>query len=157
MRSLALLAAAVLAGASPAPKADLVVFGRTGPGAPPRPGAAAMASRGDTILAVGDSAEVAPLVGGKTARIEAGRGLVAPGFMDGHVRLLSGGFQLASVALRDSTAPEEFTRRIKAFAATLQPGEWITGGDWDHEKWPGTPLPDRAWIDSVTPRNPVFV
>jgi predicted amidohydrolase YtcJ len=157
MRSLALLAAAVLAGCSTAPKADLVVFGRIWTGDSTRPWAAAMASRGDTILAVGDSAEVAPLVGGKTARIEAGQGLVAPGFMDGHVHLLSGGFQLASVDLRDATTPEEFTRRIKAFAATLQPGEWITGGDWDHEKWPGTPLPDRAWIDSVTPRNPVFV
>ncbi len=53
--------------------------------------------------------------------------------------------------------PEELVRRIRAFAATIQPGEWITGGDWDHEKWAGTPLPDRSWIDSVTPRNPVFV
>ena len=157
MRSLALLAAALLAGCSTAPKADLVVFGRVWTGDSTRPWAAAVASRGDTILAVGDSAEVAALVGGKTVRIEAGQGLVAPGFMDGHVHLLSGGFQLASVDLRDATTPEEFTRRIKAFAATLQPGEWITGGDWDHEKWPGTPLPDRAWIDSVTPRNPVFV
>ena len=157
MRSPALLTAALLAGCSTAPKADLVVFGRVWTGDSTRPWAAAAASRGDTILAVGDSAEVAPLVGGKTVRIEAGQGLVAPGFMDGHVHLLSGGFQLASVDLRDATTPEEFTRRIKAFAATLKPGEWITGGDWDHEKWPGTPLPDRAWIDSVTPRNPVFV
>ena len=157
MRPLALLAAAVVAGCSTAPKADLVVYGRVWTGDSTRPWAGAVASRGDTILAVGDSAEVAPLVGGKTERIEAGQGLVAPGFMDGHVHLLSGGFQLASVDLRDAATPEEFTRRIRAFAATLQPGEWITGGDWDHEKWPGTPLPDRAWIDSVTPRNPVFV
>jgi len=77
--------------------------------------------------------------------------------MDDHVHLSSGGFQLASVDLRDATTPTEFTRRLKLFAATQKPGEWITGGDWDHEKWPGAPLPDRAWIDSVTPNNPVFV
>ena len=77
--------------------------------------------------------------------------------MDDHVHLFSGGFQLASVDLRDAASPEEFTRRLKAFAATQRPGEWIIGGDWDHEKWPGAPLPDRAWIDSVTPNNPVFV
>src|SRR6267378_260719 len=53
--------------------------------------------------------------------------------------------------------PQEFTRRIKEYAARLQPGEWITGGDWDHELWRGTPLPQRDWIDSVTPNNPVFV
>ncbi|HZN97064.1 MAG TPA: amidohydrolase, partial [Gemmatimonadales bacterium] len=29
--------------------------------------------------------------------------------------------------------------------------------DWDHERWPGTPLPERSWIDSVTPNNPVLV
>jgi predicted amidohydrolase YtcJ len=157
MRPLALLTAALFAGCSTAPKADLVVYGRVWTGDSTRQWAAAVATRGDTILAVGDSAELAPLVGAKTRRIEAGQGLVAPGFMDDHVHLLSGGFQLAGVDLRDAATPEEFTRRIKAFAATLRPGEWITGGDWDHEKWPGAPLPDRAWIDSVTPKNPVFV
>ena len=147
----------LLAGCARAPVADLVVFGRVWTGDTARPWAAAVAVRGDTVLAVGDSAEVARLVGARTQRIEAGGGLVVPGFMDDHVHLLSGGFQLATVDLRDATTKEELTRRIKAFAATLQPGEWITGGDWDHEKWPGTPLPDRAWIDSVTPNNPVFV
>src|SRR5690606_30006187 len=67
-----------------------------------------------------------------------------------------GGFQLASVDLRDAATPAEFARRIKEHAATLEPGEWITGGDWDHELWGGE-LPRRQWIDSVTPDNPVFV
>ena len=152
-----LLAASLLAGCSGPPGADLVVYGRVWTGDPARPWAGGVATRGDTILAVGDSVQVARLAGSKTLVIAAAGGLVTPGFMDDHVHLMSGGFQLASVDLRDATTPEELTRRIKAFAATLKPGEWITGGDWDHEKWPGTPLPDRAWIDSVTPNNPVFV
>jgi hypothetical protein len=77
--------------------------------------------------------------------------------MDGHAHFLSGGFQLSNVDLRDAASPQEFVARIKAFAATLRPGEWILGGTWDHENWPGAPLPDRSWIDSVTPNNPVFV
>ena len=36
-------------------------------------------------------------------------------------------------------------------------GQWILGGDWDHERWPGAPLPRKEWIDSVTPDHPVFV
>ena len=40
---------------------------------------------------------------------------------------------------------------------TIKPGAWILGGTWDHESWPGAPLPAREWIDSVTPDNPVFV
>jgi predicted amidohydrolase YtcJ len=48
-------------------------------------------------------------------------------------------------------------RRLKEYAGTLKPGEWILGGDWDHTRWPGQPLPRHEWIDSVTPANPVFV
>ena len=150
---LALLLTACSAGSS----ADLVVYGRVWTGDSTRPWAQAVAVRGDTILAVGDSVTIAPLLSSRTVSIAPEGGFVAPGFMDDHVHLFSGGFQLASVDLRDATTPEEFTRRIKAYAATLRPGEWITGGDWDHEKWAATPLPDRAWIDSVTPDNPVFV
>lgn len=148
---------ALLSACAQSPKADLVLYSRTWTGDSTTPYASAVAIKADTILAVGDSAAVAHFVGAKTTVIAPPNGFVVPGFMDDHVHLLSGGFQLASVDLRDAATPEEFTRRIKAFAATLQPGEWITGGDWDHEIWPGAPLPDRAWIDSVTPGNPVFV
>jgi len=149
----------VLALAGCGRKADLVIQGgtvwtglSTGRG---RPGAVAIAN--GMILAVGDSAEIARYVGGGTQVLRADGGLVVPGFADGHTHFIDGGFQLASVDLRDAGTPQEFTRRLKEYAATLQPGEWITGGDWDHELWRGTPLPQRDWIDSVTPNNPVFV
>jgi predicted amidohydrolase YtcJ len=77
--------------------------------------------------------------------------------MDGHLHFVDGGFQLASVDLRPADSPEDFVARLAAFAAEKPPGEWITGGDWDHERWPGAPLPRREWIDSVTPNHPVFV
>ena len=139
-----------------APKADLVVFGRVWTGDSANPWAGGIATRGDTILAVGDSATVAGFAGSAT-RVVTGGAFVTPGFMDDHVHLFTGGFQLTSVDLRDADSPEEFTRRIKAFTAKVRPGEWILGGVWDHERWAGTPLPDRAWIDSVTPDNPVFI
>lgn len=140
-----------------APAADLVVFGKVWTGDSAAPLAQAVATRGDTVVAVGDSATVAKLVGEATRVLANPGGLVVPGFMDDHVHFLDGGFQLASVDLRDAESPEEFTRRLQAFAAERQPGEWITGGDWDHERWPGAPLPRREWIDSVTPNNPVFI
>ncbi len=153
-----LLVVAVAVGAC-TPKADLVIQGgsvwtglSTGRGVP---GTVAIAN--GKILAVGDSAEVARYVGAQTRVLRADGGLVVPGLADGHTHFIDGGFQLASVDLRDAATPEEFIRRLKEYAATLQPGEWITGGDWDHELWRGTPLPQRDWIDSVTPNNPVFV
>jgi predicted amidohydrolase YtcJ len=63
--------------------------------------------------------------------------------------------------LRDANTPEEFAQRIRSFAAKLPAGRWITGGDWDHERWPEVngkaPLPTKELIDRVTPSTPVFV
>ena len=148
----ALLLAACVHGES----ADLVIFGPTWTGDPEQPTATAVAIDGDSILAVGDSVTIAALVGDATEVIS-GAGMVLPAFADGHVHFSDGGFQLSSVDLRDAGTPEEFTRRIKAHAATLPPGTWILNGTWDHELWPGGPLPRREWIDSVTPDHPVFV
>src|SRR6184192_132228 len=109
------------------------------------------------ILAVGDSAAIARYVGSRTQVIHAHGRLVIPGLADGHTHFIGGGFQLASVDLRNAATPQEFIRRLREYARTVKPGEWITGGDWDHKLWPGQPLPRHEWIDSVTPANPVFV
>ncbi len=152
----ALLAlAAALPGCTRPPAATLVAFGRVWTGNPDQPWAGGVALRGDSVVAVGDSGAVARFVGEGTQVLTGA--MVVPGFMDNHTHFLDGGFQLASVDLRTADSPEEFTARIKAFAAERKPGEWIIGGDWDHERWPGAPLPTRGWIDSVTPNNPVFV
>lgn len=157
MRRFPLASLLLLAACGRPPAADLVAYGKVWTGDTTRPYAAAVATRGDTVLAVGDSATIAAYVGEKTKVLANGKGLITPGFMDGHVHFLSGGFQLSSVDLRTAESPEEFIHRLKAFAAERRPGEWILGGDWDHERWPGSPLPRHEWIDSVTPNNPVFV
>src|SRR5205823_6311834 len=121
----------------------------------PQPGAVAIAA--GKILAVGDSGAVARYLGSRTRVISADGGLVMPGFADGHTHFINGGFQIASVDLRNAATPQEFVRRLKQYARTVKPGEWITGGNWDHTLWPGQPLPRHEWVDSVTPDNPVFV
>ena len=52
---------------------------------------------------------------------------------------------------------QDLAARLRAYAATLPKGRWITGGYWDHEAWPGKALPTRALLDAVTPDHPVFV
>ena len=81
---------------------------------------------------------------------------MTPGFIDTHVHMMSSGFGLSSVQLRDASTPQEFIDRIAEFASAAEPGTWITEGDWDHEQWGGE-LPRRDWIDSVTTDNPVWV
>jgi hypothetical protein len=124
---------------------------------PQRPQAEAVAVTGNRIAAVGTAAELAGAAGHKTRVIDAKGRLVLPGFNDAHIHFLSGGFQLSGVDLRDAKTVGEFAERIRRFAATHPPGRWMTGGDWDHERWPTNALPTRHLIDAFTPGTPVFV
>ena len=122
-----------------------------------RPIAQAIALRGNRILQVGDDDAIRKRIGPQTKTIDAQGRLVLPGFNDSHVHFLQGGQQLSSVQLRTANSQADFSDRIANFAKKLKKGRWITGGDWDHENWPGTELPRRDWIDAVTPDIGVFV
>jgi predicted amidohydrolase YtcJ len=151
--------ASSLGAQQPAPRPPVtlaVVNARVWTGDPRRPWADGVAVRGDRLAAVGSSAEIRKLASGGARVVDARGAMLVPGFIDAHVHFIDGGFRLASVQLRDAATPEEFARRIAEFARTVPPGTWITGGDWDHERWGGR-LPERAWIDSLTPDHPVWV
>jgi predicted amidohydrolase YtcJ len=124
---------------------------------PACPRAEALAISGNRIEAVGSDSDIRGLAGRDTRVIDAGGGLVLPGFNDAHVHFMTGGFQLSSVDLRDADSPGEFAIRIGEYAARLETGRWITGGDWDHELWAGAILPSKELIDDLTPGVPVFV
>ena len=122
-----------------------------------QPIAEAVAVRGNKIVAVGSNREIRKLIGTDTKVIDAGGRLVLPGFNDAHVHFLESGFQLTSVDLRSAKSPAEFVQRIREFAAKLPKGQWILGGNWDHENWTSNDLPTRDLIDAAAPDNPIFV
>jgi predicted amidohydrolase YtcJ len=141
----------------PAPSDLVLTGGIVWTGDADRPVVEAVALRNGRIVHAGSAGEVRRLTGPRTRVIELDGRLVVPGIADAHTHFMAGGFQLASVDLRDAATPEEFVRRVRDFAATLPPGRWITGGDWDHENWQDAPLPRSSWIDSVSARNPVLI
>src|ERR1043165_7397248 len=122
-----------------------------------QPTAEAVAIYANHIVAVGSTNDIRKLAGPNTRTIDAQKRLLLPGFNDAHTHFLSGGFQLSSVDLRDANSPQEFAARIKAFAQKVPKGRWITGGDWDHERWPDAKLPTKELIDGFTTDTPVFV
>jgi predicted amidohydrolase YtcJ len=122
-----------------------------------RPRAQALAIAGAHIIAVGSDGDIRSLAGPTTRVIDAGGRLVVPGFNDAHVHFIAGAEELVGVDLRPSRDEADMAGRLGAYAVTLPAGEWITGGYWDHEAWPGRALPSRDAIDAVTPDHPVLV
>lgn len=137
------------------PPAMGIINARIWTGDPDQPWAEALAWRGARITAVGSNAAILSALG-RVKPLDADGQMVTPGFIDSHVHLLEAAHQLTAVQLRDARTPAEFTQRIKDYAATLPPGAWITGGNWDHQQWGGA-LPEHEWIDAATPNNPVWV
>jgi len=123
---------------------------------PAQPKAQAVAVLRDRILAVGSNAEIQKLTGPSTTVIDLGGRLMLPGFIDNHTHFSSGGFQLQNVDLRNAKSEKEFATLIRERAKKF-PDRWVTGGDWDHDNWPGGNLPTKELIDGLTPNTPVFV
>src|SRR5215813_512915 len=141
---------------APAPKTGTVaiVNAKIWTGESSQPWAQVIVLDGDKIQAVGTNEDARKANAEKT--LDADGRLLVPGFIDAHVHFFRGGFALASVQLRDARTRDELVARVKAFAATLPPGAWMTGGNWDHSLWGGE-LPTREWIDAVTPNTPVWI
>ena len=118
------------------------------------PKASALAVKDSMIIFVGD--DYKKFKGSNTAIIDVGGKMIIPGFIDNHTHFLGGGYQLASVDLKNAKTKEEFISAIKVYVSSLGKKRWIQGGDWDHEAWGGE-LPQRQWIDSVTGDNPLFI
>jgi hypothetical protein len=163
-RSLAAAALVTIVGAAPtvaqstASPADLVLTGaRIWTGNPAQPEATALAVTGERIVAVGSDAEIRALAGPSTATIDGNGRRVVAGFIDDHTHFTSGGFDLLGADLRMASSKEEFVRQFGEYAARVPAERWITEATWDHERWPGSPLPRSEWIDAVSGDHPVLV
>lgn len=119
--------------------------------------AEAVAVAGNRIVAVGSTADILRWKEERTRVIDLEGKRVLPGFNDAHVHFYSGGADLAGPQLRYAKSEQEFQNTLGEFARQLPRGEWITGGEWDHENWTPARLPTRQLIDPVTRNWPVFV
>ncbi len=118
-----------------------------------QPGATALAVKDSMLLYIGD--DYTNYKDDHTEIIDLQGRMIVPGFIDNHTHFLSGGYQLASVNLRNVKTKQDFIQTIKSFVAPLTDNRWILGGDWDHEAWGGN-LPVKEWIDSVCGEHPLF-
>ncbi|MCL1795934.1 MAG: amidohydrolase family protein, partial [Clostridia bacterium] len=118
--------------------------------------ATAMAVSGQTLQYVGDDGGARAHIGRNT-RVEDLKGrTVIPGIIESHLH-----FTAMGAALLDIDAfwksKEDILAVVRATAARLKPGEWITGRGWNQEIWNGGRFPTCGELDAVAPANPVVL
>lgn len=74
-----------------------------------------------------------------------------------HAHMNSYSQELAILNVTDTTSFEELVQRIADRVRDMKPGEWILGGRWDQNKWPGLSFPTHDALSAVSPENPVYL
>jgi predicted amidohydrolase YtcJ len=150
--------------------ADLVVrggrvFSGGRPGSVPSPGSemgplpegapTAVAMRGDRIVAIGNDHDAMSWTSTTSEVIEAGGGLILPGFNDAHIHLRWAPAMLSRLDLFGMTDLGEVQKAIRAFAAAHPERAWVAGRGWLYAAFPGG-MPTREQLDAAVPDRPAY-
>lgn len=117
--------------------------------------AEAIAIRGQRIIAVGSSREIARDYSAGEIRDLKGA-FVYPGWIDAHCHFFGYGMNLSAVDVAGSNSVEEIIEMLKAHQEK-HPEGWITGRGWDQNDWEIMEFPNKAMLDSHFPDTPVLL
>jgi predicted amidohydrolase YtcJ len=93
---------------------------------------------------------------GQASVVDLDGGTLLPGFIDAHAHPLYAGLQLRQCDLREAADPAGYARLVARYAQDHPGEQWITGGGWSLDAFPGG-LPDRTMLDAVVADRPVFL
>ena len=127
-----------------------------------RPRAQAVAMTHGRFAGVGSNEDMEGLIGPETKIIDVGGKTVLPGFIDGHIHVLSSGVKhvnMADCAVRTLT---EIQAGLKERAAKTPAGGWVQGFKFDDTKTDRTASNEgrhlyREDLDAVTTDHPMMV
>lgn len=119
---------------------------------PACPGATAVAVSGGRISAVGDDDAVREMVGPGTEVVDLRGRMLLPGFQDAHVHPPSGGLEMLRCNLSEALSLSEYERIVAEYAAA-HPDQWILGGGWSMDVFPGG-NPPKDVLDRIVPDRP---
>jgi predicted amidohydrolase YtcJ len=107
--------------------------------------------RGSRIVAVGDPG---PLAGAEL--VDLAGGTLLPGFIDAHAHPVFAGNQLRHCHLGEAADAAGYLALVDAYARENPDVEWISGGGWSMDAFPGG-LPTAAALDAIVPDRPVYL
>src|SRR6266567_287918 len=123
----------------------------------PRAQAMAIDSISGRIIAVGDDDEVRRTGGLHTELVDLRGKTVLPGFIDAHIHLLSYAYRAHHIDAGTCASEDEVAALVSQRAKQTPGGQWILGGQWDKNTWPGQQFPGRASLDAAAPAHPVVL
>src|SRR6476469_9832869 len=140
-----------------APRSATVIYrnARVWTGIPSQVWTDAIALNGNRIVALGERSSRSRATR-KTRVIDLGGALVVPGMMDNHTHFIAGSKALTQVDLLSVKTRQQLVDTLAKGAAALPSQRWLEGWGWDEQRWGGE-LPNRSWIDAVTPNTPVSI
>jgi predicted amidohydrolase YtcJ len=137
--------------------ADLILSGGAVYTVDQRPSrASAVAVRDGVIVAVGSDEEIREHAGRKTELIDLDGRMLLPGFQDAHAHPSGGGLERNQCDLSAAHRRDDYLAIVATYAATHPDADWITGGGWSMDVFPGG-VPIKADLDVVVPDRPVFL
>ncbi len=114
--------------------------------------AEALAVRDGRIIAIGATADIAPLAGGQTRVVDLGGRFVMPAFHDAHVHPVSAGVELGQCNLNEVVGAAATLNAVGRCVEARNGRPWIVGGGWSMTTFPGGPR--REALDEVTGKIP---
>ncbi|MRJ75214.1 amidohydrolase family protein [Aeromicrobium sp. SMF47] len=81
---------------------------------------------------------------------------VLPGFHDAHVHPVQAGLEMNACDLTGGGDVDGYLDRIAAYAAAHPDAEWVLGGGWSMDAFPGG-VPTAEALDRVLPDRPAFL
>jgi predicted amidohydrolase YtcJ len=116
--------------------------------------ASALLVEGEHIVYVGDTATAQRIGGPGVREIDLEEALVVPGFIDGHVHMLSTGQAAEQVNLVSATTLPEIQHRLTQWASNHDQPRVLARG-WLYSAVPGG-HPDRQMLDAAVADRPVY-
>ena len=113
--------------------------------------------RGERIDRIVPDSELAAVLGDEPAELFDLHGaLLSPGFQDAHIHAVGGGVELLQCDLSGTGSADEAVAAVRAYADANPDEEWILGGGWSMDSFPGG-NPPRGLLDDAVGDRPVLL
>ena len=118
--------------------------------------ARAVALKSGRIVAVGTDDEIRDHVGSHTEVVDLAGKMLLPGFQDAHIHAPTGGMHRLRIDLSEAHSWDDYARLIRGWADANPAADWVLGGGWAMDVFPGG-TPSRSQLDELVPDRPVYL